>query len=115
MMEPERPKVDRSILEFVKSRKFHAADFVIRSDGVCRLNPEMARQVAQEVGEHLMSALHLRYIASQDRRAKHDQIEQRETSRDRGFDVGQQSSLVLLVGVSFPGEEWDRQILFELH
>lgn len=26
MMEPERPKVDRSILEFVKSHKFHAAD-----------------------------------------------------------------------------------------
>jgi CRISP-associated protein Cas1 len=47
MMEPERPKVDRSILEFVKSHKFHAADFVIRSDGVCRLNPEMARCVAQ--------------------------------------------------------------------
>jgi hypothetical protein len=23
MMEPERPKVDRSILEFVKSHKFH--------------------------------------------------------------------------------------------
>jgi hypothetical protein len=43
MMEPERPKVDRSILEFAKSHKFHAADFVIRSDGVCRLNPETAR------------------------------------------------------------------------
>jgi len=46
MMEPERPKVDRSVLEFVKSHKLHAADFVIRSDGVCRLNPEMARHVA---------------------------------------------------------------------
>lgn len=42
MMELERPKVDRSILEFVKSHKFHGADFVIRSDGVCRLNPAMA-------------------------------------------------------------------------
>jgi CRISP-associated protein Cas1 len=41
MMEPERPKVDRSILNFVKSYKFHAADFVIRVDGVCRLNPEI--------------------------------------------------------------------------
>jgi CRISP-associated protein Cas1 len=47
MMEPERPKVDRSILEFVKSHKFHVADFVIRTDGVCRLNPAMARRVAQ--------------------------------------------------------------------
>jgi CRISP-associated protein Cas1 len=46
MMEPERPKVDRNILEFVKSHKFHAADFVIRSDGVCRLNPAMARWFA---------------------------------------------------------------------
>jgi CRISPR-associated protein Cas1 len=49
MMEPERPKVDRSILEFAKSHKFHAADFVIRSDGVCRLNPAMAKCVAQVV------------------------------------------------------------------
>jgi CRISPR-associated protein Cas1 len=46
MMEPERPKVDRRILEFVKSHQFHAADFVIWSDGVCRLNPAMARCVA---------------------------------------------------------------------
>ena len=29
LMEPERPKVDRSILDFVKAHKFHAADFVI--------------------------------------------------------------------------------------
>lgn len=48
-MEPERPKVDRVIIEFIKSRNFHAADFVIRSDGVCRLNPEMARRVSQVV------------------------------------------------------------------
>jgi len=50
MMEPERPKVDRAIVEFVKAHKFHAADFVIRSDGVCRLNPEMARVVVFMVG-----------------------------------------------------------------
>jgi CRISP-associated protein Cas1 len=49
MMEPERPKTDRSILQFVQSHKFHAADFIIRSDGVCRLNPQMARRVAQVV------------------------------------------------------------------
>jgi CRISPR-associated protein Cas1 len=46
VFEPERPKGDRSILEFVKSHKFHAADFVIRADGVCRINPAMARNVA---------------------------------------------------------------------
>ena len=38
-MEPERPKVDRAVLEFVKETALHPVDFVIRADGVCRLNP----------------------------------------------------------------------------
>jgi CRISP-associated protein Cas1 len=45
LMEPERPKVDRAVLDFVKGRVFDPDDFVIRTDGVCRLNPEMARIV----------------------------------------------------------------------
>ena len=45
LMEPERPMVDRAVLDFVKGNVFDPADFVIRSDGVCRLNPEMARMV----------------------------------------------------------------------
>ena len=45
LMEPERPKIDRAVLEFVKGHVFDPADFVIRTDGVCRLNPEMARMV----------------------------------------------------------------------
>jgi CRISP-associated protein Cas1 len=49
MVEPERPKVDRAVLDFVKRHVFDAADFVIRSDGVCRLNPEMARMVVAKV------------------------------------------------------------------
>jgi hypothetical protein len=40
-----RAKVDRSALDFVKGHVFDPADFVIRTDGVCRLNPEMARMV----------------------------------------------------------------------
>jgi CRISP-associated protein Cas1 len=51
MMEPERPKVDRSFLAFVQSHKLHAVDFVIRTDGVCRLNPEMARRLARFVSK----------------------------------------------------------------
>jgi CRISPR-associated endonuclease Cas1 len=43
LIEPERAAVDRKVLEFVKGHVFDRADFVIRSDGVCRLNPEMAR------------------------------------------------------------------------
>jgi CRISP-associated protein Cas1 len=49
LMEPERPKVDRATLDFVKTTLFDSADFVIRSDGVCRLNPEMARMVVAKV------------------------------------------------------------------
>ena len=45
LMEPERPKVDRAVFDFVKTHVFDPADFTIRSDGVCRLNPEMARAV----------------------------------------------------------------------
>jgi CRISP-associated protein Cas1 len=46
MMEPERPKVDRAALGFLKSEALHPADFTIREDGVVRLNPELARRVA---------------------------------------------------------------------
>jgi len=49
LMERERPKVARKVLAFVKSHVFDAADFVIRSDGVCRLNPEMARMLVAMV------------------------------------------------------------------
>jgi CRISP-associated protein Cas1 len=49
LMEPERPRVDRAVLDFVKGHVFDPADFVIRSDGVCRLNPEMARIVVGKV------------------------------------------------------------------
>jgi hypothetical protein len=46
LMEPQRPLVDRKVLEFVQGHTFHPADFIIRSDGVCRLNSEMTRRIA---------------------------------------------------------------------
>jgi CRISPR-associated protein Cas1 len=49
LMEPERPRVDRAVLDFIKGRVFDPADFAIRADGVCRLDPEMARMVAVRV------------------------------------------------------------------
>jgi len=42
LMEPQRPFIDRKVLEFVQAHTFHSADFTIRSDGAFRLNPEMA-------------------------------------------------------------------------
>jgi CRISPR-associated protein Cas1 len=49
LMEPERPKIDRAVLDFVKGQVFDPTDFIIRADGVCRLNPEMARIVVAKV------------------------------------------------------------------
>jgi CRISP-associated protein Cas1 len=49
LMELERPKVDRVVLDFVKASVFDPADFTIRRDGVCRLNPQLARHVAGTV------------------------------------------------------------------
>jgi CRISP-associated protein Cas1 len=43
LMEPQRPKVDRKVLDFVKATVFDPADFTIRSDGVVWLNPQLAR------------------------------------------------------------------------
>jgi CRISPR-associated endonuclease Cas1 len=49
MIEPERPKIDAAILEFVAERSFAAGDFVIRADGVCRLSPQLARAMATTI------------------------------------------------------------------
>jgi CRISP-associated protein Cas1 len=49
LMEPERARVDRRVLDFVKGTVFHPADFVIRGDSICRLNPEMERMLVAMV------------------------------------------------------------------
>tara|TARA_R110002049_G_scaffold308946_1_gene515115 strand:+ start:3292 stop:4362 length:1071 start_codon:yes stop_codon:yes gene_type:complete len=46
-MEPGRPLADRRVLELVRENKFSAVDFTITAKGTCRLNPELARLVAQ--------------------------------------------------------------------
>jgi CRISP-associated protein Cas1 len=56
LMEPQRPIVDRKILEFAQAHTFHPADFTIRSDGVCRLNPEMARRLSGELVRSLTTS-----------------------------------------------------------
>jgi len=55
LMEPRRPVVDRVLLDCVRSQTFEPADFTIRRDGVCRLNPEMARHVVKIVTGELSS------------------------------------------------------------
>jgi CRISP-associated protein Cas1 len=48
-MEVEPPKIDRAVLDFVMGHALDPADFIIRPDGICRLNPEMARLVVARV------------------------------------------------------------------
>ena len=53
IMEPLRPVVDGAILAFVGRHTFSAADFVVRSDGVCRLSPQLAKAVVECVQQPL--------------------------------------------------------------
>ncbi len=46
-MEPMRPVVDRAVPHLIDTVTFTGADFSIQHDGVCRMNPELARRVAQ--------------------------------------------------------------------
>lgn len=41
--------IDAKVLKFMLSSTFTGADFVIRSDGVCRLAPQLAKRVCQVV------------------------------------------------------------------
>jgi CRISPR-associated protein Cas1 len=72
LMEPLRPVVDRRVLDFVQAHTFHPADFTIRSDGVCRLNPEMAKYVVSRLGIEAVPASGAAFVAKHlnDNRAK---------------------------------------------
>jgi CRISP-associated protein Cas1 len=45
LMEPVRPLVDRLVLDFVCSHTFSPSDFTVSTNGVCRLHPQLARQL----------------------------------------------------------------------
>jgi hypothetical protein len=47
LMEPKRPRADEAVLRFALSEMFTGADFVIRSDGVVRMAPQLARRVCR--------------------------------------------------------------------
>ncbi len=46
LMEPLRPRVDRLILDFLRSHTLAAGDIILASRGVCRLHPQLARRAA---------------------------------------------------------------------
>lgn len=45
LVEPIRPLVDRAVIGFALESELHPADFLLRADGCCRLNPQLARQI----------------------------------------------------------------------
>jgi hypothetical protein len=47
LMEPLRPLADLVLLDFVYSHTLSLSDFILRKDGICRLHPQLARQVAR--------------------------------------------------------------------
>jgi len=60
LMEPNRPKVDAAVLGFALSETFSPADFVLRSDGVVRLAPQLARRVCQLADQVPLALVELR-------------------------------------------------------
>ncbi len=46
LMEPHRPVVDRAVLKLITEETFSGSDFILQSDGICRLNPELARTIS---------------------------------------------------------------------
>lgn len=46
LMEPGRPVAERRVLELLGEHEFAKADFVVTSNGTCRLGRELARYVA---------------------------------------------------------------------
>lgn len=49
IMELERARVDRAVLEFAMRERFCAKDFVLTKDGVCRLSPILTKSIAVEL------------------------------------------------------------------
>ena len=47
LMEPLRPRVDRLLLDFIRTCTLASDDFILETSGLCRLHPQVARHVAQ--------------------------------------------------------------------
>lgn len=51
LMEPLRPIVDRALLQFVQRTTFSPFDFSLTPSGICRLNPQLARNIVKLASE----------------------------------------------------------------
>lgn len=57
LMEPARTLVDRAVFEMVRDDIFSTADFLITPEGVCRLNPQLARTIVRLVETQIAHAV----------------------------------------------------------
>ena len=64
IIEPERPKIDATILAFIARHTFSGADFVIRDNGGCRLSPQLARHVTGLLAQRNEAKVPSRSMAS---------------------------------------------------
>jgi CRISP-associated protein Cas1 len=55
LMEPLRPVIDHIVLDFIHAETFEPADFTIRRDGVCRLNPELTKALVRRLESYPLS------------------------------------------------------------
>lgn len=53
LMEPMRPIVDRAVLGMTRVQAFAPADFVLREDGVCRVSPQLARRMVDQIAREI--------------------------------------------------------------
>lgn len=64
LMEPMRPVVDGVVLELVRLHTFSPADFLLREDGVCRLNTQLARTLVDQETKHTGADSYLAELAN---------------------------------------------------
>jgi CRISP-associated protein Cas1 len=62
LMESLTPRVDQLALDFVRSHTFTPSDFMLRTDGFCRLHPQLATSVTQITVSNAMTHIILRSV-----------------------------------------------------
>jgi CRISPR-associated protein Cas1 len=49
LMEPLRPQIDHLILDFLRSHTLSPSDFLLGTDGVCRLHTQLAKHLTKTI------------------------------------------------------------------
>jgi CRISPR-associated protein Cas1 len=63
-MEPMRPVVDRVVLGFAQAHTLSPGDVTLRDDGVCRINPQLARNIVGSVAKPIAASEPAQHVLS---------------------------------------------------